>query len=94
MASLDANEEALSVDRNCYICKKDFRELHFFYDSMCAACAQLNYTKREQSADLRGRVALITGARVKIGYQAGILLKSKVQIVNPLLILAMESNVT
>ena len=28
--------------------------------------------KRTESADLRGRVALLTGGRVKIGYQAGI----------------------
>ena len=39
---------------------------------MCAACAELNYKKREQTADLRGRVVLVTGARVKIGYQAAI----------------------
>jgi NAD(P)-dependent dehydrogenase (short-subunit alcohol dehydrogenase family) len=39
---------------------------------MCPPCAQLNYDKREQTADLRGRVALVTGGRVKIGYQAAI----------------------
>ncbi len=64
----------LSDDRNCYICKTNFRELHFFYDAMCPSCAELNYAKRSQTADLEGRVALITGARVKIGYQAAILL--------------------
>ncbi|RHZ13787.1 hypothetical protein DYB26_010767, partial [Aphanomyces astaci] len=32
------------------------------------ACAEVNYTKRMQSADLHGKVALVTGARVKIGY--------------------------
>ena len=69
--SMDAK---LSGDRNCYICKEDFRELHFFYDAMCSRCADLNYKKRSQTADLQGRVALITGARVKIGYQAAILL--------------------
>jgi NAD(P)-dependent dehydrogenase (short-subunit alcohol dehydrogenase family) len=41
---------------------------------MCEPCGEYNYGKRTQSADLRGRVALITGARVKIGYQAAILL--------------------
>ncbi|MEJ7730390.1 MAG: SDR family oxidoreductase [Polyangiaceae bacterium] len=41
---------------------------------MCAACAELNWSKRQQSADLSGRVALVTGARVKIGYQTAILL--------------------
>jgi NAD(P)-dependent dehydrogenase (short-subunit alcohol dehydrogenase family) len=32
----------------------------------------LNFRKRTELADLRGRVALLTGGRVKIGYQAGI----------------------
>jgi NAD(P)-dependent dehydrogenase (short-subunit alcohol dehydrogenase family) len=67
-------EPQLRTERNCYVCKKDFRELHFFYDSMCPACADLNYRKREQTADLRGRVAIISGARLKIGYQAAIML--------------------
>jgi NAD(P)-dependent dehydrogenase (short-subunit alcohol dehydrogenase family) len=48
--------------------------VHFFYDQMCSACGDFNYQKRSQTADLRGRTALITGARVKIGYQAAILL--------------------
>jgi NAD(P)-dependent dehydrogenase (short-subunit alcohol dehydrogenase family) len=58
--------------RMCYVCKEHFHELHFFYDQMCPPCAELNYRKREQSADLRGRVVLVTGARVKIGYQAAV----------------------
>ncbi len=53
--------------RNCYVCKVDFHDLHWFYDQMCPACAEENWQKRNQSADLRGRVALVTGARVKIG---------------------------
>jgi NAD(P)-dependent dehydrogenase (short-subunit alcohol dehydrogenase family) len=56
--------------RLCYVCKTDFHELHHFYDQLCPPCAALNYAKREQTADLRGRIALVTGARVKIGYQA------------------------
>jgi NAD(P)-dependent dehydrogenase (short-subunit alcohol dehydrogenase family) len=58
--------------RLCYVCKTEFHELHDFYDQMCAACADLNWRKRNQTADLRGRVCLVTGARVKIGYQAAI----------------------
>jgi NAD(P)-dependent dehydrogenase (short-subunit alcohol dehydrogenase family) len=60
--------------RQCYVCKTEFHELHFFYDQMCPPCAELNYRKREQTADLRGRVVLVTGSRVKIGYQAAMLL--------------------
>lgn len=62
------------VARNCYVCKDDYTELHHFYDALCPTCAELNWRKRHQTADLRGRVALVTGARVKIGYQAAILL--------------------
>jgi len=60
--------------RMCYVCKTEFHELHHFYDQLCPPCAQLNFAKREQTADLRGRVVLVTGARVKIGYQAAVLL--------------------
>jgi NAD(P)-dependent dehydrogenase (short-subunit alcohol dehydrogenase family) len=68
------DERELIRPRNCYVCKKEFNKLHFFYDSMCNACAAFNYEKRYQSADLRGRVAYITGARLKIGYQAALML--------------------
>jgi NAD(P)-dependent dehydrogenase (short-subunit alcohol dehydrogenase family) len=58
--------------QNCYICKRDYSAIHHFYDQLCPACAELNFSKRTETADLRGRVALLTGGRVKIGYQAGI----------------------
>jgi NAD(P)-dependent dehydrogenase (short-subunit alcohol dehydrogenase family) len=58
--------------KTCYVCKAEYRRVHAFYDALCPRCAALNYEKRFQTADLRGRVALVTGARVKIGYQAGL----------------------
>jgi NAD(P)-dependent dehydrogenase (short-subunit alcohol dehydrogenase family) len=58
--------------RNCYICKQDYSTIHHFYDALCPACAEFNLRKRAELADLTGRVALLTGGRVKIGYQAGI----------------------
>jgi NAD(P)-dependent dehydrogenase (short-subunit alcohol dehydrogenase family) len=68
--------------QNCYICKRDYSTLHHFYDQLCPACAELNFRKRTETADLRGRVALLTGGRVKIGYQAGIkLLRAGAQII-------------
>ena len=60
--------------RTCYVCKEDYRKVHFFYDSMCPPCATLNYAKRNQTASLDGHVVLITGARLKIGYQTSLLL--------------------
>jgi hypothetical protein len=68
--------------QNCYICKKDYSTIHHFYDQLCPACAELNFFKRTETADLRGRVALLTGGRVKIGYQAGIkLLRAGVNLI-------------
>ena len=68
--------------QNCYICKQDFTTIHHFYDQLCPACAELNFRKRSELADLRGRVALLTGGRVKIGYQAGIkLLRAGAQLI-------------
>jgi NAD(P)-dependent dehydrogenase (short-subunit alcohol dehydrogenase family) len=58
--------------RNCYVCKRDYTSIHHFYDHLCPDCAELNFAKRTELADLSGRIALLTGGRVKIGYQAGI----------------------
>jgi NAD(P)-dependent dehydrogenase (short-subunit alcohol dehydrogenase family)/RimJ/RimL family protein N-acetyltransferase len=58
--------------RHCYVCKDPFTDVHHFYDQLCPPCAALNFEKRTELADLRGRVALLTGGRVKIGYQAGL----------------------
>ena len=58
--------------RSCYTCKRKYQQIHHFYDQLCPECADLNYHKRTELADLSGRVALLTGGRVKIGYQAGL----------------------
>ncbi len=58
--------------QHCYVCKQKYSRIHHFYDQMCPACAEFNFAKRTETADLRGRVALLTGGRVKIGYQAGL----------------------
>jgi NAD(P)-dependent dehydrogenase (short-subunit alcohol dehydrogenase family) len=68
--------------QNCYICKQNYSAIHHFYDQLCPTCAELNFFKRTETADLRGRVALLTGGRVKIGYQAGIkLLRAGAQLI-------------
>lgn len=68
------DKEHLLTPRNCYICKDEYTQLHFFYDTMCKKCGDLNYRKRFQTAPLHGQVALITGARLKIGYQAALMM--------------------
>ncbi len=58
--------------QHCYVCKQKYVSIHHFYDQLCPTCAEFNFAKRTETADLRGRVALLTGGRVKIGYQAGL----------------------
>ncbi len=70
----EPKDEKLVTPRNCYVCKEEFTHLHFFYDTLCKKCGDLNYKKRFQTASLQGQVALITGARVKIGYQATLMM--------------------
>ncbi len=70
----DAPEPELKRARVCYVCKAEYQRVHAYYDSLCPDCGDFNYEKRQQTADLSGRTALITGGRVKIGYQAGLLL--------------------
>lgn len=62
-------KQLLQKQIRCYTCKEKFQELHFFYHQLCPTCAQLNYAKRSQSANLKGRTALITGGRIKIGFE-------------------------
>jgi NAD(P)-dependent dehydrogenase (short-subunit alcohol dehydrogenase family) len=62
----------LNKERDCYVCKQPFAKVHRYYDSMCEPCGDFNYAKREQSADLAGHYALVTGSRVKIGFQAAL----------------------
>jgi NAD(P)-dependent dehydrogenase (short-subunit alcohol dehydrogenase family) len=69
-----AERPELLEPRACYVCKADYRQVHFFYDSMCPPCAALNYDKRHQTARLDDQVVLITGARLKIGYHTSLML--------------------
>ena len=68
----DAERREVIDLQHCYVCKQRYVEIHPFYDQLCVSCGDFNYGKRTETADLTGRVALLTGGRVKIGYQAGI----------------------
>ena len=72
----DAHEAGARRDtldpQHCYICKQPYSTIHHFYDRLCPTCADLNFRKRTELAPLAGRVALLTGGRVKIGYQIGL----------------------
>jgi NAD(P)-dependent dehydrogenase (short-subunit alcohol dehydrogenase family) len=53
--------------RACYVCKQRYVELDAFYHQLCPACAARNRERRDARTDLRGRRALLTGGRAKIG---------------------------
>ena len=56
--------------RECYCCKINIVEnnLHFFYSNLCKKCGDLNYSYRTMKLDLSGRIAIVTGGRIKIGF--------------------------
>ncbi len=71
----DSGSTALEVrgkSKSCYCCGTAYRKVHFFYHSLCPQCAEFNYAKRFQRVDLSGRYALVTGGRIKIGFQTAL----------------------
>ena len=60
----EPEERETIVRQHCYVCKQEYTTLHHFYDQMCLECGDFNYAKRSETADLSGRVALLTGGRV------------------------------
>ena len=64
----------LSSPQICYICKDNYTQIHHFYDTMCPGCGDFNYAKRFQTADVTGQIAIVTGSRLKIGYQICLML--------------------
>lgn len=62
----------LKTPARCYVCKQPYTEVHSFYHLLCPPCAARNTRKRFQRADLTGRVALVTGGRIKIGFQVAL----------------------
>jgi NAD(P)-dependent dehydrogenase (short-subunit alcohol dehydrogenase family) len=66
----------MAVKRNldthkCYVCKRiyDTKVVLDTYNSMCLKCAYFNYKHKHETADMRGKTALVTGIRHKIGLE-------------------------
>lgn len=58
----------------CYICHKGLNseDTHPHYKRMCKSCGDINWEKREEIAKLSKYTALVTGGRVKIGYETAL----------------------
>ncbi|GAB7046809.1 SDR family NAD(P)-dependent oxidoreductase [Catenuloplanes indicus] len=65
-------ERRLYGGRRCYVCKQRYRDVDADYHLLCPACATENATRRHARCDLTGRRALITGGRIKIGFQTAL----------------------
>ncbi|GJF28974.1 oxidoreductase [Kitasatospora sp. NE20-6] len=59
---------------HCYVCKSTYRQVDAFYHRLCPSCAAENTARRTLGTDLRGRRALLTGGRVKIGFQLALMM--------------------
>ncbi|MEV4555529.1 SDR family oxidoreductase [Kitasatospora sp. NPDC049285] len=64
----------LGRSQRCYVCKERYRRVDSFYHRLCPGCAADNTARRGLSTDLRGRRALLTGGRVKIGFQLALMM--------------------
>ncbi|MCX5202924.1 SDR family oxidoreductase [Streptomyces sp. NBC_00237] len=60
--------------RRCYVCKQPYRQVDAFYHALCPDCAADNTARRALTTDLSGRRVLLTGGRVKIGFQLALMM--------------------
>ncbi|MFF4323169.1 SDR family NAD(P)-dependent oxidoreductase [Streptomyces sp. NPDC001568] len=70
----DGPERLLNRPLRCYVCKNHYLHVHDFYHLLCPECAGENFAHRTNRTDLTGRRALLTGGRVKIGFQVALML--------------------
>jgi short chain dehydrogenase len=70
----DAMARPLARSRRCYVCKEYYRLADAFYHRLCPPCARENAERRSASTHLTGRRPLLTGGRVKIGFQLALML--------------------
>ncbi|KAM7207796.1 3-oxoacyl-reductase 4 [Naviculisporaceae sp. PSN 640] len=60
----------------CYICRFVLKDPHPVYKSMCRPCGAFNYAgnaiSSPNSLKLAGKIALVTGARVNLGYRTAL----------------------
>lgn len=68
-AEAKAQEAAQATSKRvCYMCRQKFAEADPENPALCRDCGDLSRVKRAARADLSGRVAILTGGRIKIGY--------------------------
>lgn len=58
--------------RTCYCCNERYQTVHPFYHWLCVACGDRSAAKRTQEANLSNYCALVTGGRIKIGFEVAV----------------------
>ena len=43
--STSGTRSRTTASQHCYVCKEKYTEIHHFYDQMCPACAELNFSE-------------------------------------------------
>jgi NAD(P)-dependent dehydrogenase (short-subunit alcohol dehydrogenase family) len=61
-----------STDRRCYVCQTAYPPHDGAYPALCPGCAADQMGRRNRRTDLRGRTAVVTGARIKIGFETAL----------------------
>jgi NAD(P)-dependent dehydrogenase (short-subunit alcohol dehydrogenase family) len=56
----------------CIGCKQLFNDRHQYYHQLCASCGDFKDRQQRETTDLTGKIAVVTGARVNIGYGVGL----------------------
>jgi len=66
----DDGGQALTLRRphQCYVCRAPYTECHAVYHLLCPRCVETNLAYRDLRVDVSGRIAVVTGGRIKIGY--------------------------
>ena len=67
--ALEPPSRELHRERTCIVCNCRFKVAHDHYPQHCARCGDVDRDKRDARADLTGRRALVTGGRIKIGFE-------------------------
>ncbi|GIG70229.1 SDR family NAD(P)-dependent oxidoreductase [Phytomonospora endophytica] len=72
--TVDGRAGELTRPRRCYVCKGLYRDVHAFYHLLCPECAADGTRRRGAGTDLSGRRVLLTGGRVKIGFELALMM--------------------
>ncbi len=73
--SQNKNFNTIKKNTYCYMCKIQTLcnvSMHNLYNNMCWLCGNINHAKRELKKDMSGKIAIVTGGRIKIGFETAI----------------------